>query len=102
MPHHTSQPSPGDIVREWRARRGPVTFSNHPARHEDWRVRCVFWRQERDAEALTLADCAKPSAEWDEAFDAMMKATNLLNTTVLNRLALRKLEHLSDEQARAA
>lgn len=102
MPHHTSQPSPGDIVREWRARRGPVTLINHPARHEDWRVRAVFWRQERDEEAAVMADCAKPSAEWDEAFDTMMKATNLLNATVLNRLALRKLEQASTNHARAA
>ncbi len=94
--------SPGDIVRNWRARRGPVTLMTHPARHADWRVRAIFWRQERDAEAATMADCAKPSAEWDEAFDAMMKAVNLLNTTLLNQLATRNLERASDAHRSAA
>lgn len=81
--------APSDYLARFEANTGWGMV--HPARHEDWRVRSLFWkRRNRRFEAI-VTDCAKPSAEYDKAWDDMHDAAreyeNVITSQMLHRAA---------------
>jgi hypothetical protein len=60
-------------ITEYIARRAPYDMVA-PSRHRNLLVRALWWKQERWEQEAIVEACAKPSAEFDEAFDAMFDA----------------------------
>lgn len=62
-----------DYINEYVARRAPIDMVA-PWRSSKPLVKALWFKQARWAAEATVANCAKPSAEYDEAYDAMVTA----------------------------
>lgn len=80
---------PSDYITRWEANRGLGMVA--PWLHHDWRVRALHYKRRNAYFEAIVTDCAKPSAEYDEAFDAMIDADekyeNVIRTAAFHRLA---------------
>lgn len=83
-----------DYINEYIARRAPIHMVK-PWRHENPLIAALWWKQERWEQAAKLEDCAKPSTEWDEAFDAYTDAGSKYEAIITDAWSSRKLERLS-------
>lgn len=94
-PYILSHPyGPSDYIARFEANRGVGMVG--PWKHEDWRIRALWHRVNRDNLAVELEGCAKPSHEWDVAFDTFVKAGADHEKVVRSAWTTRRLERLSD------
>jgi hypothetical protein len=80
-----------DYINEYLARRAPYDMVA-PWRHRNLLIRALWHKQERWAEAETMEGCEKPSAKFDKAFDAYIKAGTQYQKAILDAWENRKLE----------
>jgi hypothetical protein len=66
MPHSLGY-SPSDYIARFEANTGFGMVP--PSRHEDWRVRAIWFKRLRIEHGQEMEDFAHPSWEWDKAFD---------------------------------
>lgn len=80
-----------DYIREYITRRAPIDMPA-PWRHRNLLIRALWWKQERWDQEQAVEDSAKPSAEFDEAFDAMISAGNKYEAIIRDAWSMRCAE----------
>jgi hypothetical protein len=89
MPHSLGY-SPSDYIARYEANTGFGMVP--PSRHEDWRVRAIWFKRLRNEHGQDMEDCAKPSAEWDEAIDGYITNSRAYQNVVTNQWLARAAE----------
>jgi hypothetical protein len=87
-----------DYINEYLARRAPIDMVA-PYRHRNLLIRALWFKQARwEAEAI-VRDCAKPSAEYDAAFDAMIDAGDKHRAAIIDAAKNRALTRFAQQVA---
>lgn len=90
-----------DIINEYVARKAPFYLAA-PWRHPSSVVRALWQKQAMWAASKELTDCARPSAEYDEAYDLMCNAADKHREIIEGAWSVRCLERGSVPGRRAA
>lgn len=91
----------GQYIKDYLERRAPADMVK-PWRHVNLLIRALWWKQARWIAEASLEGCARPSAEYDQAYDAMIDAGDKHRAVILDAWELRAMERGSASIERLA